>query len=105
MVQNDIGLIRTAKEIMFTDLIQPIALPSSPMQAGERVTLTGWGSFKLPELEDPDVLQFTEFQTISNEECVKRFAVAPQMQENIHNTTLCTVDVKDGGSCLGDSGI
>lgn len=44
---NDIALIRTAEEIKFTDLIQPIALPTSSLQAGERVMLTGWGKVEV----------------------------------------------------------
>lgn len=40
---NDIALVRTAKEITFTDMVKPIALPKSALEAGERVMLTGWG--------------------------------------------------------------
>lgn len=44
---NDIALIRTAEEITFTDLIQPIALPTSPIEATARVVLSGWGKHRV----------------------------------------------------------
>lgn len=44
---NDIGLIRTAEEIIFTELIQPIALPTLQLESTERVVLTGWGKHKV----------------------------------------------------------
>lgn len=102
---NDIALIRMAEEIIFTNLIQPIALPISPIEEAERVTLTGWGKFQYPSNTEPDVLQFSELQTIDNEECVDRFDSIPQFQSFIHDTVVCTVDKKNGGACHGDSGI
>lgn len=43
---NDISLIRTAQEIIFTDSIQPIALPkrSLPNEGSTQVVLSGWGT-------------------------------------------------------------
>lgn len=44
---NDIALIRTAEEITFTDLIQPIALPTSQIEETARVVLSGWGKHRV----------------------------------------------------------
>lgn len=47
-VYNDIGLIRTAEEIIFTDYIQPIALPKENLSEDSRVVLlSGWGRHKV----------------------------------------------------------
>lgn len=41
-IRNDVSLIRTAEEIVFTDYIQPIALPTQDIGESE-VLLSGWG--------------------------------------------------------------
>lgn len=42
---NDIALLRTANEIVFSDTIQPIALPKEnlPNEENTQVILSGWG--------------------------------------------------------------
>lgn len=42
-VRNDISLIRTAQQIVFTKLIQPIALPSQDTEENTDVIVSGWG--------------------------------------------------------------
>lgn len=42
-ILNDVSLLRTAEEITFTDVIQPIALPSADLPADSQVLLSGWG--------------------------------------------------------------
>lgn len=48
-IENDITLIRTSEEIIFTDLIQPIALPTQNILHGENVAViqSGWGIFEV----------------------------------------------------------
>lgn len=41
-LKNDISLLRSASEI-FTNLIQPIALPTLNTEGDAAVILTGWG--------------------------------------------------------------
>lgn len=105
-VENDIALMRTAKEITFTDLIQPIALPKSPLNAAELVIMTGWGKHKFPESFIPDILQFSEVATIDYDKCVKLYDSIPLLQSFVRGNTrtVCTVDKKKGGACHGDSG-
>lgn len=52
----------------------------------------------------PDVLQYSELQTIDQNECSSRFTDIPMLQAFIYNTIVCTVDKKNGGACHGDSG-
>lgn len=44
---NDIALIRTAEEIIFTDNVQPIALPKQNNEQNTKVIASGWGSTKV----------------------------------------------------------
>lgn len=44
---NDISLIRTAKEIVFSTTIQPIALPTQNDEGHTQVVLSGWGRTKV----------------------------------------------------------
>lgn len=44
IAKNDIGLIRTTKEIIFNDKVQPIALPERDVAYGKEVVVTGWGT-------------------------------------------------------------
>lgn len=41
-IRNDVSLVRTAEEIVFSDTIQPIALPTQDIEESE-VILSGWG--------------------------------------------------------------
>lgn len=43
----DVAVIRTAAEIIFTDLIQPIALPKADLPDDRPVVLSGWGIRKV----------------------------------------------------------
>lgn len=40
---NDVALIRTAEEIVFSDTVQPIALPKHNIEGNTKVLLSGWG--------------------------------------------------------------
>lgn len=42
-ILNDIALIQTKTKIVFTDLIQPIALAGEDLPGDKRVILSGWG--------------------------------------------------------------
>lgn len=61
---DDIALIRTAEEITFTDLIQPIALPTSQLEATQRVVLSGWGKHKvsLPAISNKKIISKMNLQ-------------------------------------------
>lgn len=41
--RNDISLLHTAKKIVFSETIQPIALPMQNIPGGSEVLLSGWG--------------------------------------------------------------
>jgi secreted trypsin-like serine protease len=102
---HDIGIIRTAEEITFTDLIQPIALPTSQLNGMTRVVLSGWGKHQsAASFATPDILQFSELTAIGQDECKSRYDDVPMLQAKIHESVVCTLDKKKGGACHGDSG-
>lgn len=53
LLLNDIALIRTASEIIFSETIQPIALPTKdlPDEGNTAVLLSGWGKNSLSVCE------------------------------------------------------
>lgn len=127
--KNDIALIRTAKEIIFNDKIQPIVLPNSDVAYGKEVIISGWGTnevikyrkkivqsmkfqrfyfffFKLDSYfpSKPDVLQYLEVETISLDRCKRYYQFGPE-QRRLHNSTVCTASKRRDGPCHGDSGM
>lgn len=45
---NDVGLIRVSKEIVFSEKVQPVTLPSSDLvKENYPATLSGWGSIRV----------------------------------------------------------
>lgn len=53
----------------------------------------------------PNILQFTEPQTISVGNCIERFRKLNEEFKNfIHEHNLCTINEKFVGACNGDSG-
>ncbi|CAF0984899.1 unnamed protein product [Rotaria sordida] len=99
---NDIGLIKLARPITFTETIQPICLVDNIVEPplGTTVYVTGWGNtvFQMWN-SSSSVLRQARLQVISN--CSMYFAYEPQTQ-------ICTapngpIDINHG-SCQGDSG-
>lgn len=106
LIHNDISLIRTAREIVFTANIQPIALPKQNDMGDTLVVASGWGNTKESAIFPPFNLQYTHERTLSHEDCVKAL---DRVDTHIHpNYTLCSMPnyVVTGyaGLCYGDSG-
>lgn len=99
--QNDIALIRTAKQIKFNNQIQPIALPSENVIGGKPLIASGWG-------EDGDsgynILQYVEVQTLNRSECKKHYNSKLGLYY-ISNSNVCTIGKDNDGPCKGDSGM
>ncbi|XP_031639169.1 chymotrypsin-2-like [Contarinia nasturtii] len=102
---NDISLLRTAEEIVFTDLIQPVSLPTQTTDGNTSVVLSGWGRTRYENGTPPlsDTLQFVESTTISFDECTERFKDHEALQY-LNENDICTINEVDAGACSGDSG-
>lgn len=95
----DFGLLRTAKIIEFTELIQPAQLPTTNTPAHVPVIISGWGLLGKDEISPPNHLQYLKSKTISSKTCKKRI---PSLYEDLEYL-LCHRN-RYGGACFGDSG-
>ncbi|XP_077430219.1 trypsin-2-like isoform X2 [Vanacampus margaritifer] len=98
---NDIALMRLDSPVEFTDYIQPVCLASSdsPVAAGTRVTVTGWGTIDVGvPLPSPQALQEVTVPIVSNDDCNDVYGL-------ITSNMICA-GTDEGGmdSCQGDSG-
>lgn len=101
--KNDIGLGRTRSEIIFTLLVQPIALGSNFVGAGVRATISGWGTldYPLPIGVFAEDLHWLALTTITNEECKER--MYPEARHMIYDESICTYDGPGIGACNGEN--
>lgn len=101
-IQNDVSVLKTAKEIVFNANARPIAIRSTYTNEAEVATASGWGLTKYPG-EVPDILQFLAVKTLNNEKCAQELDTL--IGTNIYNGSLCTLTHHSGqGMCMGDSG-
>ncbi|XP_022228582.2 chymotrypsin-1 [Drosophila obscura] len=98
---NDIALIHTAKPIVYNALTQPIRLASrgSLPKAGDKLTLTGWGSTRTWGRYATD-LQKIELKYVEHSVCESKVRNVNWLSEG----HLCTFTQDGEGSCHGDSG-
>lgn len=95
--ENDIGLIKLASPLVFSDFVQPIALETEDVGNGEPATLCGWGYTSYPG-SVPNYLQFVELETISLSQCKSL------LDTIIYDSQICTLTHVGEGACSGDSG-
>lgn len=80
--------------------MQPIRIRKTPVGSAEIGVVSGWGDLSVDGQEDyPEMLQFVELTTMSDEECKIKFNVT----EEIYDDNLCTFQL-NRGACYGDSG-
>lgn len=97
---NDIALIHTAEPIIFNALTQPIQLATNDtLKAGDKVTLTGWGSVKAWGRYATQ-LQTIDLAYVEHATCEKNVRNANWLGEG----HICTYTKEGEGSCHGDSG-
>lgn len=108
-IKNDISLLRTVNEMVYSKSVKPIALPTEipPFNGDLDVIVSGWGRNKFPTLPGssqlPNILQFAPGKTLSFTECKKRFESTAAV-EFLSETNICTTNPKGRGACHGDSG-
>ncbi|XP_049875195.1 chymotrypsin-1-like isoform X1 [Pectinophora gossypiella] len=100
---HDLGLIITALEIKFTEVISPVALGGDFVGGGVLARATGWGLTKFPPiLTGSDVLMELNITSIEGEECKKIFK--PHNVTVYPDVELCLLNSTGHGMCFGDSG-
>lgn len=130
---HDISVMRTVSVIVFTEFIQPIALPIKDTEKYVPVVVTGWGqisvnncksklkinqvklfiqlkhwfendvNFQHPGDGLSNTLQFVELQTIDHETCLQRYE-EKNISDFLPETVICTESPYTVGTCMGDSG-
>lgn len=98
-LRNDIALIRTASEIIFTNFVQPIDLPTQDLPKGgnTRLVVSGWGNTNKTET---GFMQYFEVHTVTNEECFE----FPPIRKHCNKNNICTFNRNGWGVSHADSG-
>uniref|UniRef100_A0A1A9X401 trypsin n=1 Tax=Glossina brevipalpis TaxID=37001 RepID=A0A1A9X401_9MUSC len=96
---NDIALIHLNDTIEFNDHTQPVELNTEPLNEGDELMLTGWGTLSLGG-EVPKKLQALNVTYVPFDEC----RIAHNGSAWIDIGHLCTLNEKGKGACHGDSG-
>lgn len=108
-IKNDISLLQTKDEIVYSEFVKPIPLPTEipPVGGDLAVTVSGWGrnTFPTPPGSSslPNILQFAPAETLSFAKCKQRFLFTPAYKF-LSETNICTTNPKGRGACHGDSG-
>lgn len=102
---NDIALLRSRNDIVFSATVHPISLGGGPyIGAGLWARTSGWGNqFQCFFLCPAEELQFLDVVTLTIEDCRARHGDV--MQHYITDSVLCAYSNEYGkGICGGDSG-
>lgn len=99
LYHNDIALLKMKDPIQFNAKTQKIEYDPIPLQEGEEVTLTGWGSAVMFG-KYMDNLQSLRLQFVPHKECVGLW----KNDQGVDLGHICTLSKEGGGTCHGDSG-
>uniref|UniRef100_A0A0C9R4S6 chymotrypsin n=1 Tax=Fopius arisanus TaxID=64838 RepID=A0A0C9R4S6_9HYME len=95
-LNNDIALLKTTKEIVFSKKVQPINITKTDIREhGHSVVATGWGRLAAWGVA-PSKLQEIHLQIFDHKKCKLRFPVTEGQ--------ICTLTKYGEGVCNGDSG-
>jgi len=102
-ISNDICLLHLSESLVWTDWVQPLALPEQGVEtdAGTMCTVTGWGTTNENGGFLPNKLHKVEVPVVSDEDC----NVSYEGTNPILDSMICA-GLPEGGkdSCQGDSG-
>ncbi|KAL5277218.1 hypothetical protein ACFFRR_002443 [Megaselia abdita] len=99
MYHNDIALLKMKEPIQFNAKTQKIEYDPVPVQEGEEVILTGWGSAVLFG-KYADNLQSLKLNFVPHSKCVGLLKNDPGVDVG----HICTFSKEGEGTCHGDSG-
>ncbi|XP_026315927.1 chymotrypsin-1-like [Hyposmocoma kahamanoa] len=99
VIKNDIAVLFTQDEMEFGDKVDAIELNDEPVEKGEELLLTGWGTTSYPGRIPNDLMQL-ELRSITYEECKE----AHKNINPVFETQVCALTHAGEGACHGDSG-
>lgn len=95
--QNDVGLLKLAQPA--SGNVQTISIGDA--NAGDKLTLTGWGMTRFPSNNPPEQLQYIDLKAFDTNQCKARWA---QLGLPVDQRQICTLSPVGQGACKGDSG-
>lgn len=96
--RNDVSVLTLAAPIQYNQYQRPIPLTTSPPAAGQRASLSGWGSISTNGPLANYLLKMDKSVVGLNQCQMRRSDVL------LDNSHLCTLDRGSIGACQGDSG-
>ena len=104
--QNDLAVIRLARDVNYKEHIIPVCLPDFEERfVGNKAVVIGWGRTAHGNIATPSKLQEVEVEVISANTCQEWFK-SNNRREVIYETEFLCAGYDTGGrdSCQGDSG-
>nr|CAD7448238.1 unnamed protein product [Timema bartmani] len=102
LIRNDIGLIRLNHDVLFSDVIAPVRLPSWSQSAnsfsGYPAIVSGFGLTVGGGSTASATLNYADVAIISNTACSATFPL------NLRESNICTSSTNGKSPCNGDSG-
>ncbi|XP_063364629.1 chymotrypsin-2-like [Cydia amplana] len=112
LIKNDIGLLVTTTDIVFSSAVRPVALAFDEAGAGVAARVAGWGRIRAGGAISTVLLElYTE--TMDDQLCVDEAAKAAIDWKELYNVDappvdpvleICTFHSDGHGNCNGDSG-
>ncbi|KAG7296494.1 hypothetical protein JYU34_020256 [Plutella xylostella] len=99
LIVNDIAILFTEDEIEFSSTVDAVELNDEPVEKGEDLYLTGWGTTSYPGRLPNDLMQL-DLKAITYEECKE----AHKNINAVFETQICALTKEGEGACHGDSG-
>ncbi|CAG4966353.1 unnamed protein product [Colias eurytheme] len=99
LIINDIAIIFTEQEILFNERVDAVELNDEPVEKGEDLLLTGWGTTSYPGHLPNDLMQL-DLKAVSYEDCKE----AHLSINAVFETQICAMTKAGEGACHGDSG-
>ncbi|XP_063834045.1 chymotrypsin-2-like [Ostrinia nubilalis] len=94
VIKNDIAILFTHKEIEFSSTVDAVELNDEPVEKGEDLVLTGWGTTSYPGRLPNDLMQL-ELKSITYEECKE----AHKNVNAVFETQICALTKAGEGAC------
>ncbi|EDV98088.1 trypsin [Drosophila grimshawi] len=99
---NDVGMIITVAPLIYSDLVQPIALAVDMPRAGTHAMVSGWGKRTEQDEALPAMLRAVEVEIMDTNTCGAQYMTKDY---TITEEMLCAGFLEGGkDACQGDSG-
>ncbi|XP_053620219.1 chymotrypsin-1-like isoform X2 [Plodia interpunctella] len=94
IIKNDIAILFTDEEIDFGSIVDAVELNDEPVERGEDMMLTGWGTTSYPGRLPNDLMQL-DLKAITYEDCKE----AHKNVNEVFETQICALTKAGEGAC------